>query len=735
MSLAPGARLGSYEILSAIGAGGMGEVWKARDPQLDREVALKILPAWAAADPLARERFIREAKSASALNHPNIVTIYEINSDGDTLFIAMELVRGTSLAAMLRDRQPLRPDVVLKYARQLAAGLARAHRAGIVHRDIKPSNIMVTDDGLVKVLDFGLAKLATPGLVPGISGSDDETTIAKMELTRAGTVVGTVPYMSPEQVAGDAADPRSDVFSMGVVLYEMLGGHRPFGGATNAEILRSVLLADPPSLETRVPDVPLALVRIVNRSLQKKPEDRYQNADELSGALGNLDRAETELPVTVRPVPAGGRRVRWVGALVLVVGGGLGAYAVWSWRAPDPRGASIAAEDVTPVEALDRAHAFLLRYDRKGNVDRAMATLTPVLERHPENAALRAALSEAYFRQYGLTADKSWLPKALTTAQEAVKANDDLGAAHVALAVALAASGKGDDARREFERARDLDPLSGDALLGLAKLRAASPDGEAEAQALFDKAAQLSTGDWRPLAEQAIFHYRKARYEQAIDLWKRALQLAPDNARHLVNVSAAYQMTNRYDEAADVLQRALAIDPIAGTWTNLGTARFFQGRYGDAVKAMEKATELTPSYYLYWGNLGDVYRWAPGFTEKAGPAYTKAIQLVRERIASNPQDAAAKGSLAVYLAKNGDTASALKALTVLGPAVQKDPGLAFKAALVFELSHQRKQALDAVANAARAGYSPHEIATDPDLAALRQDAAYTRIVPSAPGKH
>lgn len=727
MSQIPSA-IGPYRVLAPLGEGGMGVVYRGLDETLDREVALKVLPESAATEPLARERFIREAKSASALNHPNIVTIYEVGADGDTLFIAMELVRGTSLAAMLRNRRPLRADVALKYAQQIAAGLARAHRAGIVHRDIKPSNIMVTDDGLVKILDFGLAKLIGPA-TPG--AASDTVTITKAELTRAGALVGTVPYMSPEQVAGDAVDPRSDVFSLGVVLYEMLGGRRPFGGASNAEVLRAVLLADPAPLQSHVADVSPALARVVNRSLQKKPEDGFQNADELSGALGSLDSGEpdgSESPTSVTGgAPSSVRRWWWAAALVLMTSAFVGVYVWPSWRPPTQRAADIATADVAPVEALDRAHAFLLRYDRKGNVDRAIATLVPVLQRHPDNAALRAALSEAYFRQFGLTADKSWLEKSVVEGHLAIKANDDLGSAHVARAVALAASGKIADARAAFERARDLDPLNGHALVGLAKLRAASPGGEQEASELFAKATQLSTGDWRPLAEQAIFNFRNARYDEAIELWKRVLQLAPDNARQLVNLSAAYQMTNRYDEAADALQRALAIDPIAGTWTNLGTARFFQGRYADAVKAMEKATELMPGYYLYWGNLGDVYRWAPGFSDKAGGAYAKAIQLVRERIAANAQDASAKGSLAVYLAKSGDSAAALAEIAGLGSLTEKDPGLAFKAALVFELSQRRQDALRALANSARAGYSPREIHTDPDLARLREHPAYQQI--------
>src|SRR5260370_22572465 len=234
-----------YRIVGKIGAGGMGVVWQAVDTRIDREVALKFLPTEALTVTSRRERFVREAKAASALNHPNIVTIYEINSDTGADFIAMELVRGRSLADVLSARKRLSPDEVVRYALQIAEGFDRAHRAGIVHRDIKPGNIMITEYGLIKILDFGLAKLSEP---PVTDSNPAGTLTATAPLTAAGVTMGTAGYMSPEQAMGDHVDARSAVFSIGVVLYEMLSGRRPFSGASHVEVMRALLSSGPTSL-------------------------------------------------------------------------------------------------------------------------------------------------------------------------------------------------------------------------------------------------------------------------------------------------------------------------------------------------------------------------------------------------------------------------------------------------------------------------------------------------------
>jgi Tol biopolymer transport system component len=282
VTLSAGTRLGSYEVLAPLGAGGMGEVYRARDARLSREVALKVLPEEVSADRDRLARFEQEARSASALNHPNIVTIYEVGQSGQTSYIAMELVEGRTLRELLAEGQvPVRR--VLSIGAQAAEGLAKAHSAGIVHRDLKPENLMVSKDGYLKILDFGLSKLASPE-----SGElSAMPTLAKPE-TQPGTALGTVAYMSPEQASGHPVDYRSDQFSLGSMLYEAVAGQKTFQKNTAAETMSAIIRDDPEPLGKLRPDSPLLLRWIIERCLAKDPEERYASTRDLARDLASV---------------------------------------------------------------------------------------------------------------------------------------------------------------------------------------------------------------------------------------------------------------------------------------------------------------------------------------------------------------------------------------------------------------------------------------------------------------
>jgi|KBSSwiStaDraftv2_1062776.scaffolds.fasta_scaffold25587_4 Tol biopolymer transport system component len=324
MTLSAGTRLGPYEILSPLGSGGMGEVYKARDSRLGREVAVKVLPAIVASDPDRLRRFEKEARSASALNHPNLVTVYEIGDSGGTPYIAMELVEGRTLREILVDG-PLAARPLLALAAQVADGLARAHAAGIVHRDLKPENIMVTRDGFAKILDFGLAKLTQPEepgrqtMAPTVSGA-----------TEPGLVMGTIGYMSPEQALAKPVDFRSDQFALGSILYEMAAGRRAFSHGSAPETLTAIIRDEPEPLASLAPLTPTPLRWIVERCLAKNPDDRYASTRDLARDLATLkDRlAETSTGVSgsgaaaavARPIPRAWRAAPWVIAVLLALG-------------------------------------------------------------------------------------------------------------------------------------------------------------------------------------------------------------------------------------------------------------------------------------------------------------------------------------------------------------------------------------------------------------------------------
>jgi serine/threonine protein kinase len=343
MALMQGARLGPYEVLGPIGAGGMGEVFRARDTRLGRDVAIKVLPAEQLSDPVRRARFIQEARAASALNHPHIVTIYEIESAEGVDFIVMELVPGKTLDALI-PRAGMRLGDALRIAIPLADALAAAHAAGIVHRDLKPANVMVTPEGVVKVLDFGLAKL-TQG--QEASGEDATTLDARARLSRPGTVAGTPAYMSPEQATGGAVDARSDIFSFGAVLYEMVTGRRPFGGGSSAEMLAALLKEQPRPPSELVPDVPKELERIVLHCLRKEPGRRFQHMVDVKVELEEI-KEDTDSGTNAPSVPVHRRRGVWltaglVGALALA-----GGLLLWRSRQPERPAPSLVPLTSTP---------------------------------------------------------------------------------------------------------------------------------------------------------------------------------------------------------------------------------------------------------------------------------------------------------------------------------------------------------------------------------------------------
>jgi TolB-like protein/predicted Ser/Thr protein kinase len=346
-----GRELGGYQILSRLGAGGMGEVYRARDVKLGREVALKVLARSAAGDPAYLQRFEEEARLASVLNHPNIVTVYGVGEEGDIAFIAMELVRGRTLREVFAGHA-LRVGEVLNVAAPLADALAAAHASGIVHRDLKPENVMVTSDGLVKVLDFGLAKRPR-GFDSSDVRQDGVATLAA--LTHDGMILGTVGYMSPEQASGRPAGLASDQFSFGVILYEMLCGRRPFERDTAVETLSAIIREPPTAIETVNADVTFPMQQIVARCLAKDPRDRYADTQELASQLRQIrdqtirDRSDglsesgashvLTSARTVATIPSGDattaggvtrRRALWVaGAAGTTVAAGLSVWRLW----------------------------------------------------------------------------------------------------------------------------------------------------------------------------------------------------------------------------------------------------------------------------------------------------------------------------------------------------------------------------------------------------------------------
>jgi serine/threonine protein kinase len=435
-----GQQLNHYEILAPLGEGGMGEVYKARDAKLDRTVALKILPADVATNAERLRRFVREAKAASALNHPHVATIHEIGEAAGVHFIVMEYVEGQSLAAKINGA-PLAINDLVNIASQIADALAEAHGKGITHRDIKPANVMLTARGQVKVLDFGLAKITRP---PSI-----ESEASTFKQTTPGIVMGTVPYMSPEQALGHDVDHRSDIFSLGVVLYEMATGRLPFAGANTVETLDRILHAEPDALTQLNADALVELERIVQKCLAKDRAARFQSAADVMAALQaiptNVPPHTERPPVTqeIEAVTTGETAaakmwslLRRSSVLVALAAGlllALGAYLFWP-RLPEPsRSANARPVNSVANEEYLRGRYFTNRQNVADN-ETAIRTLERAVAADPEFAAAQAELAQAYIWKLFLFTpkDRTLEEKAFMATEKALALNPNLGAGHLA---------------------------------------------------------------------------------------------------------------------------------------------------------------------------------------------------------------------------------------------------------------------------------------------------------------
>ncbi|HEU5249272.1 MAG TPA: protein kinase, partial [Thermoanaerobaculia bacterium] len=370
MALPAGTRIGPYEVLAPLGVGGMGEVYRARDSRLGREVALKVLPEELSSDADRLARFDREARSASALNHPHIVTVYDIGRADSHSYIAMELVEGRTLRELVASG-PLPGKRAVAIAAQAADALAKAHTAGIVHRDLKPENVMVSRDGFVKILDFGLAKLTAP-----VSGAVSHAATA-VDATRPGSLLGTVGYMSPEQARGGEVDFRSDQFSFGSILYEIASGRRAFQGDSAPETMAAIIREEPESLARVAASAPAPYRWIVERCLQKDPDDRYASTRDLARELADLrdhfseiDRSGISVPTAPLP-PSRSKAARILLPVVAIDAFALGiaAAGLWSSRRsaalpPAIRALTYSGADQSPAVSPDgRTIAFTSRRD------------------------------------------------------------------------------------------------------------------------------------------------------------------------------------------------------------------------------------------------------------------------------------------------------------------------------------------------------------------------------------
>jgi serine/threonine-protein kinase len=841
-------------VLGRLAAGGMGVVYHAVDTRLNRHVALKFLPGNIANDEAARSAFLGEARAASALDHPNIGTVYGIEETEDEQpFIVMAYYDGCNLAARIA-AAPLSIDQIAVTAIQIARGLADAHSHNIVHRDIKPSNILLTASGLIKIVDFGLARL-----------------VESSQATQSAGTAGTVAYMSPEQALGKRIDGRSDLWSFGMVLYEMAARKRAFDADTVPATLYAIVHSAPAALPDTVPSL---LQQIIFRALAKSPDQRYQSASEmlrdlqlltesgtapddptltdrlreslqyagsstiqprhpvfrrsifaaagcgvllLSAAIipsvrekaaswilssdphvavlplttagggvedaaladGLMDRLTSRLSnlqvdkKSLWVVPAGevrrlkvtdpGAALKAFGAN-LVVSGTLqrdgsairlivnlidtrNLRQIGSGEVEDRTGdfsgvqdsavaklANLMHIDVTPemlkntdgsvvpaaYQSYLTALGYIQRYDKPGNLDKAVSLLENAIDSDPKFALAYSALGEAYLTRFGVSQDGTWLDKAAANTTRALQLNDALAPVHVIMGRIHNAGGNGSLALQEFQRAQQLEPQNADALLGMAQV-AKKQQRFKEAETLFRRAAMLRPDYWGGYSALGNFYNRQKRWDEAEKQFQEVIRLTPDNYVGYVNRGASLLRANRLEEASSMLEKAASVAPSYAIYANLGQIHFRRQRYAEAAKATEQALKLNDKDFRLWANLAGMYRHLKRDAD-AVSIYAKAVPMVEQAIRANPASGELQGQLAELYAYTGAHAEAAKRVGAALALAPDQPEVLVRCADASDAIGQRDRAVELANKALAKGYPIDDLRSDPEARGILSDS-------------